>query len=704
MDCPACGSVNVDGSESCFSCGRQLVASSDRGLRRGSVLAARYELLSPLGRGGMGMVYKAHDKVLDETVAIKVLRSELANAPDIARRFRSEIKLARRVTHRNVCRIHEYGADGDLNFISMEYVDGIDLKRVLRERGRFPVGEALDLSIQICGGLQAIHDVGIVHRDLKTANLMRDSSGAVKLMDFGIAKQTGMGEGLTAATSTGQIIGTPEYMSPEQARGERVDARSDLYALGVVLFEMFTGSVPFRGDTPIAIILKHIHDPPPLDAAEMSSIPPGVVSLLRLVLSKEPSQRGSADEMRRALESLRTEFKVLPTAGAVAVAPATRSAAALAPAPRRGAAPTPVPMPTATPTPTPAATPVPTVAPAAATVASARAGPTASPTPAPVPVSAKTATSRQQPAVHPLMPPRAHAASPAGSQRLLLGLLATGVVLAVALGGFVVYRFARGQPPVPQGASVMGLSPSEPRPATVEESAVDIGASGGARQAQQGTAATLPQQAERVAEAQGTPAARPSLGPTPKAAAAAQPPPLVSLTGRSANTSSAIPAPTSQHSSEAPLVRATPAPTTQPPLAQAISSPEPVVRGVPTPESRPSQAPVTSAVAPVPSPTLPAAPAPRPAGSSTAGGTPGPALPVARGLLSLEVKPEAEISIDGTPMGRMKVLTVPLDAGLHNVVFTHPKYQPLMRKVEIRAEDKTRLTVDMKDEALPLKK
>jgi serine/threonine protein kinase len=303
MICPSCKTSNDDAAEVCFTCGRALGA-----LTRGSVIAERYEVVSPLGKGGMGMVYKAHDRMLDETVAIKVLRSEFANAGDMATRFRHEIKLARRVSHRNVCRIHEYGEDRGVRYISMEFVEGKDIKQLARERGGcLPEQEAFDIAIQAAEGLQAIHEVGIVHRDLKTTNIMRDNRGVVRLMDFGIAKIEDEAAQAAALTTTGQIMGTPEYMSPEQCFGERLDPRSDVYGLGIVLYEMLTGSVPFRGETPVATLFKHIQDPVPLEGPSAARIGPTAAPVLRKALAKNradrfPAASAMAEALRRALQ------------------------------------------------------------------------------------------------------------------------------------------------------------------------------------------------------------------------------------------------------------------------------------------------------------------------------------------------------------------------------------------------------------------
>jgi predicted Ser/Thr protein kinase len=291
MTCPSCGADNEPAAEVCFSC-RTVVAA----VSRGTLLAARYEIRDLLGRGGMGTVYRAYDRVLDEEVAIKVLRADVAKAPGMAERFLSEIKMARRVSHRNVCRIHEYGEEGGLRFISMELVDGKSLKDLL-EQGPLPEARAFDVVEQAARGLAAIHDVGIVHRDLKPANLTCDSSGRVRVMDFGIAKAAG----LPGDTTAGYLLGSPEYMSPEQARGRGADFRSDLYSLGVVAFELFTGAPPFRAETPVATLLLHLEAQPPLDAP---ALPASLVVVLRRALAKDPSERqGSARELAEDLQA-----------------------------------------------------------------------------------------------------------------------------------------------------------------------------------------------------------------------------------------------------------------------------------------------------------------------------------------------------------------------------------------------------------------
>ncbi len=286
----------------------------------------------------MGVVYQARDQLLDETVAIKVLRPDAASA-DVAQRFRAEIMLARKVSHKNVCRIHEYGEDRGIRYISMAYVEGVDIKQLLRERGPLPADEAFEIAIRVAEGLQAIHDEGIIHRDLKTPNIMLDGRGVVRLMDFGIAKlHDSDGQSMTI---TGQIIGTPEYMSPEQVQAQRLDPRSDVYSHGVVTYELFTGATPFRADTPLGIALKQISEPPPLQGDAATRLPAALLPVLRTALAKKRDDRyASAREMARALEEARAlatgpTHRLEPTIEAPARPGESLAPTAVAPGPAR---------------------------------------------------------------------------------------------------------------------------------------------------------------------------------------------------------------------------------------------------------------------------------------------------------------------------------------------------------------------------------
>jgi len=214
-------------------------------------LSERYDLLGELGRGGMGVVYKARDKETGGVVALKVLQAEIAARPDVIERFKSELLLARKITHKNVCRTHELLRFGDTVVISMEYVEGESLRAVLRRFGGVPLRRGLEWTTQICSALAEAHAQGVVHRDLKPENILIARDGSAKVMDFGIARSL---EPQATATAMATIIGTPAYMSPEQAEGKPVDHRTDIYALGLVLYEMFTGRPAFQADTPIGML------------------------------------------------------------------------------------------------------------------------------------------------------------------------------------------------------------------------------------------------------------------------------------------------------------------------------------------------------------------------------------------------------------------------------------------------------------------
>jgi serine/threonine-protein kinase len=349
VNCPACGIENDRSAESCIDCGKALYA-----LTRGTVLSDRYEILGTLGRGGMGIVYKALDRELEETVAIKLLRADVVHSADAAKRFRNEIRLARRVRHRNVCAIHEYGQQAHLRYIVMEYVEGTDYKQIIRSQGPLSAADACAVAIQVADALQAIHDAGVVHRDLKTPNIMRDGKGIVRLMDFGIAKQFESDTG-TGATAPGLVVGTPEYMSPEQACAEKVDARSDLYALAIVLHELLTGDVPFRGDSPLATLLKHQSEPPPLESPRL---PEPFLPILRIGLAKDRRERyQTAEDMATALREVRSALggSEMARPRVPSIMNGRRTATALEPEIQPDTQVVTTPIPTPLPTPVPAA-------------------------------------------------------------------------------------------------------------------------------------------------------------------------------------------------------------------------------------------------------------------------------------------------------------------------------------------------------------
>jgi tetratricopeptide (TPR) repeat protein/predicted Ser/Thr protein kinase len=224
-------------------------------LRLGTVLAQRYEILQQLGEGGMGAVYKARDRELDRLVVVKIIRPELARSPETLQRFKQELILARQVTHKNVIRIYDWGEADGVKFLTMEYVDGTDLKMLIREQGKFAPAEAVRVMQQICRALDAAHSEGIIHRDLKPSNVMIDAQGKVRVMDFGLA-QSYETVGLTL---TGALVGTPEYMAPEQAKGEPPDTQSDIFAAGLIFYELLTGKAPYPADNPLQSLMKRTH-------------------------------------------------------------------------------------------------------------------------------------------------------------------------------------------------------------------------------------------------------------------------------------------------------------------------------------------------------------------------------------------------------------------------------------------------------------
>jgi eukaryotic-like serine/threonine-protein kinase len=225
-------------------------------LEPGTLLGGRYEIISTLGLGGMGAVYKAYDRDIEIEIAVKVIRPDLASNPELLQRFKQELLLARQITHRNVVRIFDVRESGGLKFITMEYIDGRDLGSLLAEHGKLPPSEALDIMMQACAGLAAAHAEGVIHRDLKPGNIMRDKKGRVVVMDFGLARTLDGG----GMTQTGAMLGTIEYMSPEQAKAESLDERSDLFTIGLILYELITGKTPYQADSAIASLLKRTQE------------------------------------------------------------------------------------------------------------------------------------------------------------------------------------------------------------------------------------------------------------------------------------------------------------------------------------------------------------------------------------------------------------------------------------------------------------
>jgi HAMP domain-containing protein/predicted Ser/Thr protein kinase len=270
-----------------------LSSSETMHLEGGNLFAGRYEVLSTLGRGGMGVVYKAQDRQLDEVVALKVLRPDvLEQDSSLLERFKQEIKLARRITHRNVLRTHDFGETGGAPYISMEYLEGVTLKELVTSKGALPLGVGLRVARQMCLGLEAAHNQGVVHRDIKPQNmLILPDTGELKIMDFGIARVSEVKKGEAGLTSTGTVLGTPDYLPPEQAQGQPADFRSDIYSLGVVLYEIFCGVLPFRAETVMAVVLSHVQTPPPPPRQVNPALPPSLEAVILRCLEKDPAQR-----------------------------------------------------------------------------------------------------------------------------------------------------------------------------------------------------------------------------------------------------------------------------------------------------------------------------------------------------------------------------------------------------------------------------
>jgi eukaryotic-like serine/threonine-protein kinase len=264
----------------------------------GAVLAGRYEILELLGEGGMGAVYKAKDRELDRLVALKTIRAEMAHNAAMLSRFKQEVILAAQITHRNVIRIYDLGEAAGTKFLTMEYIDGEDLRSLLRERGKLAPKEAVAIVEQVCRGLEAAHAEGVIHRDLKPQNIMRDRNGRIVVMDFGLARSFE-----SSLTQTGGLVGTIEYMSPEQAMGSELDPRSDLFALGLIFYELLTGCMPYKSESAISSLVKRSQERA-IPVAEIDHTVPGQLSdIVSKCLERDRNLRyQSASELLQELD------------------------------------------------------------------------------------------------------------------------------------------------------------------------------------------------------------------------------------------------------------------------------------------------------------------------------------------------------------------------------------------------------------------
>jgi serine/threonine protein kinase len=271
-------------------------------LEPGAELGYRYRIDSLIGQGGMGAVYKAHDLELDRSVALKVIRPELANQPEAMQRFKQELLLASRISHKNILRIHDLVEVEGTRFISMAYVDGEDLYALLNREGRLPLERFMSIARQLCSALEAAHSEGIIHRDLKPQNVMIDRAGDAFISDFGMAKS--LEAGAAKLTHTGELLGTPRYMSPEQVEGKQADRRSDLYALGLIFYEMVTGEVPFTSDSVYQTLILRTKEAPKNPKLLNPDLPDFLVRIILRCLESDPDRRyESARDILHDLEA-----------------------------------------------------------------------------------------------------------------------------------------------------------------------------------------------------------------------------------------------------------------------------------------------------------------------------------------------------------------------------------------------------------------
>jgi hypothetical protein len=298
----------------------------------GDLIAGRYELVELIGRGGMSSVWRSHDRLLDRTVAIKVLHEQYTTDEEYVERFRREARSVAQLSHPNIVTVIDRGEEGGRQYIVFEYVEGENLKQVIERSGPLPVRDALLLALQMARALGFAHGRGLIHRDVKPQNVLLNEDGQAKMTDFGIARSVDV-EGVTI---TGTVLGTSEYIAPEQARGQRVDALTDVYSLGVVLYELLTGGVPFQGENFVSIALRHVNEPAPSVLDQRPDVPPRLGMAIERAMAKRPEDRfASMDELVAELEACLDELDPLSEQATMVSRPVSQPRRRRAERPRR---------------------------------------------------------------------------------------------------------------------------------------------------------------------------------------------------------------------------------------------------------------------------------------------------------------------------------------------------------------------------------
>ncbi|MFD7700745.1 protein kinase [Streptomyces caelestis] len=435
-----------------------------QGRGAGRALAGgRYQLRDLLGQGGMASVHLAYDSVLDRQVAIKTLHTELGREQAFRERFRREAQSVAKLTHTNIVSVFDTGED-DVDgmttpYIVMEYVEGRPLGSVLdedvRQQGAMPADKALKITADVLAALEISHEMGLVHRDIKPGNVMMTKRGVVKVMDFGIARA--MQSGVTSMTQTGMVVGTPQYLSPEQALGRGVDARSDLYSVGIMLFQLVTGRLPFDADSPLAIAYAHVQEEPPVASSINRSLPPAVDALIARALRKNPNERfPSAESMRGECLRVAQSFHPAPPSivpGAQAQSGAGVGSAVFPPVDRAAPAPTGNVQTPYQPTPHPYGTPAPP-APSPAYGYPQQGG---YPAPSPSPYAPQPGP--QTPPPYDITPQASGPGGPGGSRNKPV-VIGSVVVSLLAVGGLVAALLMNGGEEDPQAGGGASASAS----------------------------------------------------------------------------------------------------------------------------------------------------------------------------------------------------------------------------------------------------